>query len=162
MEEIRYRPANSSDAAAISDLVADVTRQHIAPGLSESGLQNVLRELDETSTRRRLDDAWPAFCATRDQALVGVIVVKPPDHLYQLFVQSAMHGKGIARRLFEIADRHIREAAGQGINTVNASLNAVAVYRRLGFELQGTVVERDGVRFQPMLRDARRIPHKIR
>ncbi len=151
-ETIQIRHATPTDARQISELVSAVTRQHIGPQLSGTGLQVLLRSMDEESTRTRLVDAWPTFCAFRDGTLAGVLVIKPPCHLYQLFVRSDMHGKGIGRCLFEVAEKRVIEDTGDGLRTVNASLNAVGVYKRFGFELKGSVMEHDGVSFQPMVR----------
>ena len=152
-EMIQIRPAIPDDAGKISDLVSSVTREHIGPQLSRAGLATLLRSMSGEPTRKRLLDAWPTFCAFRDDGLVGVIVIKLPGHLYQLFVRSDVQGKGIGRSLFEVAEQHLVEGAGNGIKTVNASLNAVSVYQRLGFELNGSVMEYEGVRFQPMVRN---------
>ena len=152
-ETLQIRRAIADDAGQLSELVSSVTRQHLGPQLSEAGLQALLLSMNEASTRERLVDDWPTFCAFRDEVLVGVIVIKSPGHLYQLFVCSDLHGKGIGRSLFEVADKRVIEETGNGIRTVNASLNAIPVYKRLGFELNGSVMEHDGVRFQPMVRN---------
>jgi len=152
-EMIKLRHAILSDARQVSELVSSVTRQHIGPQLCGAGLNALLLSMNEESTRKRLVDAWPTFCAFRDEVLLGVIVIKPPGHLYQLFVRSDMHGKGIGRSLFEIAEKSVFEESGNAIRTVNASLNAIPVYKCLGFELNGSVMEHDGVRFQPMVRN---------
>lgn len=149
---LQFRRATLGDADEISDLVTNVTRKHIGPGLSRSGLDVLLRSMDEEATVKRIADGWTGFCALNDRVLVGVVVIKPPSHLYQLFVRSDMQGKGVGRSLFEIAEKHVIEVTGNKIKTVNASLNAVSVYKRLGFELNGAVMEHDGVRFQPMIR----------
>jgi predicted GNAT family N-acyltransferase len=151
-ETIQFRRATQDDSQQISDLVSTVTRKHIGPLLSSAGLVALLRSMDLASTRKRISEAWPTFCALQDQVFVGVIVIKPPSHLYQLFVRSDTHGKGVGRSLFQIAEMHVIEDLGSGIKTVNASLNAVSVYQRLGFELKGEVKEQDDVRFQPMVR----------
>jgi GNAT superfamily N-acetyltransferase len=151
-ETIQIRHAILTDARQMSELVSTVTRQHIGPQLSGTGLQVLLRSMDEESVRTRLVDAWPTFCAFRDATLAGVIVIKPPFHLYQLFVRSDVHGKGIGGSLFEAAEKQVVEDTGGVIRTVNASLNAIQFYARLGFESQGSVMEHDGVSFQPMVR----------
>ena len=151
-ETLQFRRAILDDADEISDLVSNVSRKHIGPGLCRSGLQALLRSMDKEATVKRIADGWPGFCALVGQVLVGVAVIKPPGHLYQLFVRSDVQGKGIGRSLFEIAEKHVIDETGNEIRTVNASLNAVSVYKRLGFELNGAIMEHDGVRFQPMLR----------
>lgn len=153
-ETPKIRRAIPDDARQVSELVSSVARQHIGPQLSGAGLQALLLTMDEESTRIRLVDAWPTFCAFQARVLAGVIVIKPPAHLYQLFVRSDMQGKGIGRSLFEVAEKRVVEATGTGIRTVSASINAVSVYKHLGFELNGPELEKDGVRFQPMVRSS--------
>ena len=148
------RSANIIDADKISRLVSSTARDHIGPTLGESGLETLLCSMDLYSTRQRLDDGWPSFCALKDGNLVGVVVVRPPSHLYHLFVSTDFQGNGIGRALFEVADGRAIELAGIPLQTVNSSLNVVAVYEQFGFVPQGQVSEIDGVKFQPMVRNA--------
>ena len=51
-------------------------------------------------------------------------------------------------------DRADVRDAGLPIITVNSSLNDIDAYVRLGFLASGTMVDVEGVRFQPMMRSA--------
>ena len=51
-----------------------------------------------------------------------------------------------------IADDWSVKENGQRLATVNASLNVIDVYNRFGFESDGPIVNTNGVRYQPMVR----------
>lgn len=146
------RDATTNDAPAISALVSDLVRRHIAPSLTDAGLAKLLSSMNEEATRQRIEDGWPHLLKIVDNELAGLIVISPPTHLFHLFVHSSMQRTGVARRLFHAADERVRKNTGERIATVNSSLNAIDVYRRLGFEISGSMVENQGVRFQPMVR----------
>ena len=91
-------------------------------------------------------------CWDDDQCLAGIVVVKPVNHLYHLFVRSDLQSQGIGRILFTMADDRVFSESATRLATVNSSLNAVEVYRRLGFEPLASVQNVGGVRFLPMSR----------
>ncbi len=84
-----------------------------------------------------------------------VAAIKPPTHLYHLFVRTDQQRTGIGTKLLKIVDAWCVDSFGTPIVTVNSSLNAVEAYRRFGFNTDGPIIEIDGVRHQPMVR---RIP----
>src|SRR6267154_4343046 len=87
-------------------------------------------------------------------AIVEIAVIKPPSHIYHLFVRSDRQRSGIGRRLMNEALRFIFDRSGRATVTVNSSLNAVDAYRKFGFRNAGDeVVDGAGVRFQPVSRD---------
>lgn len=149
---ITIRNATIKDALNISRFVTDLSRRHIGPTLTDGAIEFLVASMDEPSTLTRILDGWPTFCALDKQDLCGVAVVKPPHHLYHLFVRSDLQRQGVGKSLFLWADKNTREQTGHGITTVNASLNAIAVYERLGFVVSGPVQDLHGVRYQPMMR----------
>lgn len=150
MTDIRI--ATADDAEQISSLVCAVARDYVGPTLGEGGLDKLLRSMNAASTRNRLSDGWPTFCASQDGQLAGVVVVSPPSHLFHLFVKSDVQQCGIGRALLEVADQAAVELAGHRLATVNSSLNALSVYQKWDFVPEGSVRDLDGVRFQPMVR----------
>ncbi len=146
------RLATETDAGAISAFLSALATEHIAPSLGDGGIEKMLSSMDTTSTRQRIIDGWPHICALDGQELAGVIVVKPPAHLYHLFVRTDLHRTGVGKKLFVIADDWSVSTSGVRLATVNSSLNAIRVYNRLGFDTAGPVVETEGVRHQPMIR----------
>jgi GNAT superfamily N-acetyltransferase len=149
---VDIRDATASDAIGISALVSSLAREHIASSLGDGGLETLLASMDAESTRQRIADGWLHLVAFKCDQLCAVIVVKPPQHLYHLFVRSDLHRTGLATKLLDAADARVRRTTGSPIATVNSSLNAVAAYERFGFELDGDVADAHGVPFQPMRR----------
>lgn len=56
----------------------------------------------------------------------------------------------LARRLWHLVESEALERGAPGAFTVNAGLAAVPVYRRFGFEPDGSMRVREGVMFLPM------------
>jgi predicted GNAT family N-acyltransferase len=83
--------------------------------------------------------------------MVGFIALRDGSHLFNLFVRRSHLRRGIARALWRHALRHVRQPSTASGFTVNASLNAVVVYRALGFKEVGSVVRQHGIEFVPML-----------
>ena len=108
--------------------------------LPESG-----RSFDPTGRHahlRRIEEAYEAlWCLVEDGgAVVGCVGVRPlaPGvcELKTLFVFERLQGQGWGRRL---AGRAVAQARGRGyaavrLDTISTSKNAIALYRRLGFE----------------------------
>ena len=72
------------------------------------------------------------------------------SHLFHLFVDDSYQGRGLARQLWNEARRRVTQSGGLSEFTVNASLNAVIVYERFGFQSEGEVRQVNGISFQPM------------
>ena len=149
---MKTRNANVTDALAIADFVCELATEHIVPSLGEGGLRKLLDSMNASATKQRIVDLWPHICAFDGDELVGVVVTKPPNHLYHLFVRTDRQRTGIGRKLFAMADDWSRNASGKCLATVNSSLNAVQVYNQLGFDADGPVIDTEGVRYQPMVR----------
>ncbi|MGC1320835.1 MAG: GNAT family N-acetyltransferase [Candidatus Udaeobacter sp.] len=150
---MKIRLAEKSEAEAISRFVSELTVTHIGPTLPVEGLEHLLRDMDEESTMTRMTEGFPYWVALGGGAIVGVAAVKPPSHIYHLFVRSDRQRSGIGRRLMNEALRFISDS-GRATVTVNSSLNAVDAYRRFGFRNAGNeVFDGSGVRFQPMSQD---------
>lgn len=151
---MKIRFAEISEAETISRFVSELIVSHIGPTLPVEGLEHLLRDMDAKSTMRRMTDGFRYWVALEGDALVGVAAVKPPSHIYHLFVRADRQRSGIGRRLLNEALQFISDSCGRTTVTVNSSLNAVDAYRTFGFRDEGNkVFDASGVRFQPMLRD---------
>ena len=144
--------ATISEAPEIAAFVSALSVEHIASSLGDGGIDRLLGSMNFEKTKLRITDGWPHICASENRRLAGIVVVKPPTHLYHLFVRSDLHRKGVGKTLFSLADKWSVETNGKQITTVNSSLNAVQIYRCLGFETDGPVTENNGVRHQSMVR----------
>jgi len=151
---MKIRLAEKSEAEAISRFVSELAVTHIGATLQVEGLENLLRSMDVDSTITRMTDGFPHWVALEGGAIAGIAVVKPPSHIYHLFVRSDRQRSGIGRRLMNEALWFISDRCGRATVTVNSSLNAVDAYRKFGFRNAGDeVVDGAGVRFQPMSRN---------
>jgi len=144
------RSATVEDAAAISALVTASVREHIASSLSEGGLSHLLSEMTAENEANRIRNGYQYFVALESDKLVGTAAIRPPCHLYYLFVDTQQQGRGIGRQLWNYARDWIASSINDGPITVNSSLNAIGVYECLGFVMAGPPVEDHGVRYQPM------------
>ena len=151
------RNATKNDAAEISAFVSAIAAEHIASSLGDGGLNKLLGSMNVVATRLRIEDGWPHICAFDGDNIAGIVVVKPPAHLYHLFVRSDLQRTGIGKMLLELADDWSVDSNGMRLATVNSSLNAVHIYKRLGFDTHGPVIDTDGVRHQSMERSRRGI-----
>ena len=113
-----------------------------APEYSAEGVAAFRASLDDKERVRKLN-FYGAFDGGK---LVGVLCMRPPQHIGDLFVDGAYHRRGIGRRLFEAMRQDYETQAF----TVNSSPYAAEVYRRLGFAATDTEQLTDGLRYTPM------------
>ncbi len=163
MDAVTIEHAYPTDAPSISALVSALSQPFlISP--TGAGAEPFFASIGKAATERHL---WASnfhyLKAVVADQLVGVVAVRDQRHLFHLFVAESFQRQGLGRRLWNSVARHaIRFDHPNGV-TVNASLQAVPFYERLGFVATGTVVHADGVAFQPMrmpandrVRDGRR------
>ena len=65
-------------------------------------------------------------------------------------MSERFQGKGVARRLWEVAKAVSLDAGNPGVFTVNSSRYAVGLYETFGFVGQSEAIDRSGVIFIPM------------
>lgn len=149
----RFRPGRPDDAPALAALVRS-HRALLTLDPEGRGAEAFLASVSEAAMRGYLEsERFACTVAEVDGALAGFIALRDVTHLFHLFVETRHQRQGLARRLWLQAldgRRRVPEAPF----TVNASLNAVDVYRRLGFEAAGPVTEMHGIAFLPMTRPA--------
>lgn len=145
---ISIRAARTKDAAEISALVSQLSREFIVPDYSPFGAATLLGRQTPEAIAACYGGKSIALVAEGHGAIVGVVsLLLEKRHLFHLFVASAFQRRGLGRRLWDAA----RAEAGPGPITVNSSRLAVPVYRRLGFVDNGPKWEKDGVIAFPML-----------
>ena len=115
---MRIRFAEKSEAEAISRFVSELAVTHIGPTLSLERLENLLGCMDAESTIARMTDGFPHWVALENGAIVGVAIVKPPSHIYHLFVRTDRQRTGIGRRLMNEALRFVSDRCGSATVTV--------------------------------------------
>ena len=142
MEPYPVRRLAPEEIPAALELCWRVFLEFEAPEYPEEGVAAFRASLDDRERTRRLN----FYGAFDGEVLVGVLCMRPPQHIGGFFVDAAYHRRGIGRRLFE-AMRQDYEAQ---VFTVHSSPYAVEVYRRLGFVPTDREQLTDGLRYTPM------------
>lgn len=147
---IAVRPARAEDAAAISALVTELTRRYVLPDQPPQAAAPLLEWMSAATIAERIGAGQRHHMAEIGGRPVGVVATRDDSHLNLLFVDVAFHGRGIARRLWEVALAACIESARPERITVNSSAFAVPAYRRLGFVELGPAALDRGVMVTPM------------
>jgi len=150
-DAITIRKATPADASAIQSLVKSLAHFYCKePNLPiPAWLEDTLTL---ASFRGRLSDSeydnrvMEVRTSEGKAELLGYIAMRGGSHLYHLFVAEEHQGKGYSTALWKA----LEEDHKQDAYTVRSSLNAVPVYRRLGFMPVGEVAEKDGIGYQVM------------
>ncbi|GGF80339.1 GNAT family N-acetyltransferase [Alteromonas lipolytica] len=145
---MNIRQAHAEDVPHIAGLVNSLTSFMVSKGSSAVPAW-LINTLTVPAFKQRMSDAhYVHLVCCDDKAILGYLALKGGDHLYHLFVNQSHHGQGIARKLWGTVQQQ-QKLAGRVI--VRASLFAVPVYQRLGFQLAGPQEHYDGLDFQPMV-----------
>ena len=131
---------------AIAALIERGFAAFVAPGTTPAGCAIFRAVASGESITHRLAAGDICLAATQGDRVVGFLEMTRRDHIILLFVEQALHRRGIARRLLEATVPHCRGSA----ITVNATPGAIAVYQALGFIPLGTIETKDGITFLPM------------
>jgi len=135
------------DVEAVVQLIELSFGEAVAPTFSDEGVNRFMSGVSVHAIEQRLK-AGSLFVVCRDNDLIrGMGEIRNGNHLNLLFVHPEEKNKGIGRRLFA----NLLERAQCQMVTVNASLNAIAAYRALGFIDRSQDQEKQGIKFRPML-----------
>lgn len=147
---LTIRPARETDspaiAALIDGLVPHILADPCAPAaeafmasISPAAIAGYIRNPD-----------YRYLLGFIGESLAGVAALRDNSHLYHLFVDARFHRRGIAKALWMRLRDGAMKAGSSGAFTVNSSIDAIAVYSRLGFVATGEVQHKNGLQFQPM------------
>lgn len=135
--QVTIRPAKIEDAAAISELLRDLSRRYLVGDFSEQGAKRLLKAMNKAAISSYINQGFCYHLAEQqnngDALLLGVVATRDNSHLYHLFVADLAQGKGLASRLWQHAKAACLANGNQGEFTVNASLGAKAMYQAWGF-----------------------------
>lgn len=145
------RLADSADLLSISELFERSLRKHVLKDCSREGGAQLLKSVAPEALAQNIAEGYTYHVAATSDAIYGAVGMKPPCHLYHLFVADVMHRSGLGRKLWHAArDGVCLQHSVPPIFTVNATLGSVPFYARLGFDIAGEAVDRAGVRSQSM------------
>jgi len=147
---MHIREATREDAAAISALILPLAETYIAHEFSPEGARTLLAFMQPHAIEGYITSGMRYHVVEQHGMLAGVVAVRNNGHLFHLFVAEAFQGRGLARRLWEVARKAACEAGNPGEFTVNSSTAAVGMYHKLGFVESGPPETVDGVTSIPM------------
>lgn len=150
----KMMPIPAEDTRALKEalaLVRDVFWDFVAPSYSDDGVMEFTDYIRFENIRAEIDAGrfllWGGYVSGR---LVGVLGVRPPNHISLMFVARAYQHKGVATALFRQAKAFFQKLGCAEIS-VHSSPYAVGIYKMMGFVPTGPEVEENGIRHTPMV-----------
>lgn len=141
------RQLGYSDVASASKLIEEVSDQFSRRDFSTQGYLKFKEMVLNEGMIDNLEKGFLYWGTFEQDLLIGLIAVKPPMHLFNLFVDPSHHKKGVATRLWQ----HLLSQLKPKSMTVYSSTYAMDLYHKLGFEQSGEKVDNDELLCYPML-----------
>jgi ribosomal protein S18 acetylase RimI-like enzyme len=144
--------ADTLKSSNVLKLVWNVFEEFEAYQYSTEGLSEFKKFIENYSLIKQLLEnsemkIWGCFY---NDKIIGMIATKQTNHISLLFVDKKYHKQGIARSLYrKLVEYYSKDGSCSEI-TVNSSLYAVEIYKRLGFVATDTEQQKNGIRFVPM------------
>ncbi len=105
---------------------------------------------DERLYNLFMNGHYKLFVAESKNQVVGMISQRNEKHISLLFVDPDYHKQGVGKALITFLADFLKK---QGIQhmTVNAAPYGVGFYHKVGFVDTGSEMEKDGIRYTPMV-----------
>lgn len=136
-----------ADVEEASQLIKGVSEIYTRKDFSEEGYEKFQSTVLFEGMSKNLTDGFFYWGAYENEQMVGMIAIKRPAHLFNLFVHQDHQGKGIASKLWEYALSQLNPKQV----TVFSSTYAVGLYEKLGFVQSGDKIENNEIICYPML-----------
>ena len=145
---------NTSQLRTALELVWEVFDEYEAPDYEEMGIKTFQHFIEYHAMLDKMESGEMKFWGCyQNSYMVGVIAIRPIQHISLLFVRGQFQHVGVASRLVRMAISDIREGKPEiPYVTVNSSPYAVEFYKKIGFKPLGPEETRDGIRFTSMRR----------
>lgn len=130
--EIQIIPVESKDKAELLDLITRVVCTSVTQEaeLQNSYIENVTKNIEWWAANPKVGCHLKAV---NGETIVGVILIKKFWNLCSLFVAPEYHRQGIGRGLVMTAIDECRVKGDKRAIHLNATPDAIAFYRALGF-----------------------------
>jgi GNAT superfamily N-acetyltransferase len=149
-DRVTIRFMGEGEEHEVCALVARVFEEYVAGDFSTHGIEEFYRYAEPRAMAERSRKGDTVLLAEEDGQILGMLELKRPDHIAMLFVDN--RGSGLGRALVERALQLCRERLnGLEQVSVHASLYAVPIYRKLGFEAEGPKQTENGITYVPMV-----------
>jgi GNAT superfamily N-acetyltransferase len=152
--DITISRASSADMSDMVRLAKTVSEAQVLPHFSDEGKEAFRRSLETDVRAMVANETSVALKATLGKELVGYIAWSYAKHINQLYVDGNHQRCDIGTKLLNEMFAH----TNQPVLTVNASVNAVQFYEKLGFISAADEKQKNGVRYVPMKYRVRTTP----
>ncbi|ORM83500.1 GNAT family N-acetyltransferase [Pantoea deleyi] len=126
--DIHIRPAQLSDVESIFTVRTSVAENH----LSREEMQEM--GITESTVSNMIEEGHCAWVATDDDEVVGFsMILREKGSLFGLFVLPAYEGRGIGRRLTEIAEQELFKHHKVAWLETDKNSRAAKFYMQLGW-----------------------------
>lgn len=105
---------------------------------------------DERLYNLFMNGYYRLFVAERKDQVVGMISQRDEKHISLLFVDPDYHKLGVGKALITYLADYLKRNGIQHM-TVNAAPYGVEFYHKVGFVDTGSEMEKDGIRYTPMV-----------
>jgi GNAT superfamily N-acetyltransferase len=149
-DRVTIRFMGEGEEHEVCALVARIFDEYVAGDFSTEGIEEFYRYADPGAMAERSREGDTVLLAEDDGQILGMLELKGRNHIAMLFVGD--QGRGLGRALVERALQLCREKTdGLEQVSVHASLYAVPIYRKLGFEAEGPKRTENGITYVPMV-----------
>jgi hypothetical protein len=153
--DIRCRFMKKGEEEKVCALVEKVFNEFVAPDYDSEGVNEFFKFANPLAMAGRRGPEQVVILAEKGGDIVGVIEMRNSNHIALLFVSCL--GEGVARELVKRAVKECRKRHPDlKTITVNSSLFAEPVYRRMGFMTTGSAQKKNGIIFVPMAYELKR------
>ncbi len=142
--DFTYELMKPDDAQKVFDLVSISFEKFVRCDLTEDGVDEFFRASRKFIFER--PENHILYIVRTGDKIAGMIDVRDQRHICLFFVSSEFQGKGLGRGLLKC----VLDCVKDGILSVNSSVFAVAVYKKLGFEQLKPVQILNGIKYVPM------------
>jgi ribosomal protein S18 acetylase RimI-like enzyme len=144
-----YLPGEEKE---ILDLVHSCFDEFVARDCNDEGKKFFYQFLDLNEFRKRnLAETFTLTAKNVNGEIVGMIEVRNNGHICLLFVSKDYQQKGISKGLFGSAKKISIEKNSDSVKmSVNSSIYAIDIYRKLGFKTVGNTKTINGISFVEM------------
>ena len=153
-EQLVVRKAAPADAAVVSSLIVSVAHCFIVNPTGEGAERFFATISTEAIAGYISSPNFNYLTAFLGGRVVGVVAMRDAKHLFHLFIARDFQRRGLGRLLWQRAQSDALAAGNREGFTVNSSPYAVPFYECLGFRATSSRVEKDGIAFVPMKREA--------
>jgi GNAT superfamily N-acetyltransferase len=152
-DTLTYRQLLKGDERKVTELIEEVFDEFIAPDYEEGGIEEFRKHIvPHDILGRHMRGESCVLLAEEEGRLVGMIDLRDGSHIRLFFVRKEQQGRGIGRKLFDLAVDRCRKLNPElTVITVNSSPYAIPIYESLGFAAARPEQVRNGIRHTPMI-----------